>query len=41
VEGQLVARDVAAGSVVRAALGCVRGEAFASFSHSASLEVPV
>jgi hypothetical protein len=40
VEGEMVARDVAPGSVVRAAMGCARGDGFVPFSHSGSLETP-
>jgi hypothetical protein len=40
VEGEMVAHDVAAGSVVRAAMGCARGDGFVPFSHSGSLETP-
>lgn len=39
-QGDFVARDLSGGCIVRAAVGCLEGEAFASFAHSAACETP-
>ncbi len=38
--GDFVARDLSGGCVVRAAVGCLEGEAFASLAHAAACETP-